>query len=67
MTIKHNSASGKTTITLSWTETRQFIDVSSVQQNVAKRVGEIVAKTAPAPSAPVGFYVPPSRIKNKLI
>lgn len=38
MTIKHNRNSGKTTITLNWVETKQFITLKSVQDAVAKDV-----------------------------
>jgi hypothetical protein len=44
MKIKHDSASGKTSIHLNWTETRQFISSTSARQFVGTEVELLIQK-----------------------
>jgi hypothetical protein len=42
MTIRHNSKTGKTSITLSWIETKQLISTNLVHPIIQSQVGELV-------------------------
>lgn len=42
MKIKHDYKTGKTTIVLDWTETRQFISAQAAQKEVASQVAAVV-------------------------
>lgn len=48
MTIKHNAGSGKTVITLTWAETRQFISGGAAVVKVVDAVAKVVHKSLTA-------------------
>lgn len=43
MKIKHNCRTGKTDISLSWVETRQFTSVKSVREFVGVEVAKVIS------------------------